>query len=232
MTAYAQETYDNNNLDHYYDFGTSKDITIYGEAPRDFTPESIEGNILYVLNGSLSDRQNFIETHLLEDSGFRRTGNAKYRKTALSEKAKSVLNGLTHAFSLGIVPATPFSEIDYERLPDGVYYSFESVFIKSKFTNISAEVILAMEIEYMLQIEFCNGILNKNNVNYYTEENIIKFEKLILELPEFSAGINQLKERYLNIELPKIMASFERYNNPGENYLRAMENLKDIFKRN
>jgi hypothetical protein len=42
--------------------------------------------------------------------------------------------------------------------------------------------------------------------------------------------LEKLKERYLNIELGKIKSAFERYKNPSENYLRALENLGDSLK--
>ena len=84
-------------------------------------------------------------------------------------------------------------------------------------------------MEYKLQIEFCNGILHQNNINYYTEKNIKRFEELVLILPDSNEGYSKLKGRYLNIELPKIKAALERYKNPSENYLRALENLKDMF---
>jgi len=126
----------------------------------------------------------------------------------------------------------PFFEIDYERLPNGVFYSFQTIINSSKLNNISPVVLTIMEIEYMLQIEFTNGFLINNNINYYTEENIRKFERLILSLPEFPENINIIRERFLNIELPKIKQALERHNNPSENYLRALENLSDIIKRN
>ena len=231
MVVYTQEL-DNNDLDdEFYDMGIAGGIIIYGNPPIEFAPESIENNVLSALNGSLSDRRNFIENDLLENSGFRRTGNVKYRRSKSSEKAMSVLYGFAHAFSFKIVPMKPFSEIDYARLPNGEYYSFESVIYSSELKNISPEVIAVMKIEYMLQIEFCNGFLTQNNINYYSEENINKFETLILELSEFPESIKLLKERYLNIELPKIRHSLERYNNPSENYLRALENLGNDFNR-
>jgi hypothetical protein len=231
---YAQDISDNNYLnDEYHIFGgMAEGITIYEGRPRDFAPESIEGSILHALNGSLADRKNIIENELLGNAGFRRTGNLKYRKTEPSEKAMSVLHGAAHAFSFGIIPMKPFFEIDYARLPDGVYYSFNSVISSSELIDISPEILSVVEIEYMLQIEFCNGILIKNNINYYSEKNINKFEKLILNLPEYPESIRQLKERYLNIELPKIRRSLYRYNNPSEDYLRALENLGGSFNIN
>jgi len=217
--------------DHYYDFESLEGLTIFAEPPLDFASESAEAGILSALNGSFSERKRFIENNLLENAGFRRTGNIKFRKTDTSEKTLSVFHGIIHPFSFGIVPMKPFFEIDYDRLPDGKFYSFESVIISSKLINISPVVLLIMEIEYILQIEFCNGILVKNKLNYYTEDNISKFERLILELPEFPESVGQLKERYLNIELPKIKRAFERHNNPSENYLRAKDNLEGTFIR-
>jgi hypothetical protein len=119
----------------------------------------------------------------------------------------------------------PFSEVDYARLPRGQYYSFESVIIHSEFNDLSLEVYNMLKLEYMLQIEFVNGIVINDSLHYYTEENIQTFENLILSLPDSPENIRQFKERYLNIELPKIKRAIYRYNNPSENYLRAMENL-------
>ena len=218
--------------DEFYDFGTIGGITIFGERSQDFAPDSIEANVLAVLNGSLSNRKYFIENDLLENAGFRRTGNVRYRRTGGKEKAISILHGVANALSFGIVPLTSFFEVDFERLPEGIYYSFKTIINASELNKISPVVISVMEIEYMLQIEFCNGILFSNNKNYYTEGKIKDFEMLILELPEFPENMRQLKERYLNIELPKIKNSLERHNNPSENYLRAMENLGDLFKKN
>jgi hypothetical protein len=82
----------------------------------------------------------------------------------------------------------------------------------------------------MLQIEFANGLVIEDTLNYYTEENIKKIENLIVSLPDFPESMGKIKERYLNIELPKIKRVFNRYNNPGENYLRARENLKNSFR--
>ncbi|GHV82568.1 hypothetical protein AGMMS49991_11260 [Spirochaetia bacterium] len=83
-----------------------------------------------------------------------------------------------------------------------------------------------MELEYMLQVEFCNGVLIRDwNQNYYTKKNIAKFEEMANSLPESPPSIKQLKDRYLNEDLPKIKAALERFNNPNENYLQAMRNL-------
>jgi hypothetical protein len=226
--SYAQEA-DDYWDDEYYDTGTAGGLTVYGERPMD--AESINAHVLNQLNGSLSERKKFIETEFLVESGFRRSGNVQYRKSTGSEKASSVLHGLAHLFSFGIVPSKPFSEIEYNRLPKGEYYKFQSVFIKSNFISVTPEVLILMELEYMLQIEFCNGIVIRDSMNYYTDENINKFEKLVLRLPDFPENICQAKNRYLN-ELQKIKAAFERYRNPSENYLRAVENLGGGFKIN
>jgi hypothetical protein len=228
LTAYAQDE-DDYFYDEYYDTGMAEGLTIYGERPWD--AESINAHVLNQLNGSLSDRKKFIETEFLEGSGFRRTGNVKYRKTTGSEKASSVFTGIARLLSFGIVPSKPFSEIEYDRLPKGEFYKFQSVFIKSNFKGVTLEVFILMELEYMLQIEFCNGILIQENKNYYTDAHIDKFEKLVLRLPDFPENILQAKNRYLN-ELQKLKAVFERYRNPSENYLRAMENLGSSFKIN
>jgi hypothetical protein len=52
---------------------------------------------------------------------------------------------------------------------------------------------------------------------------------LALSLPDSPPGIKQAKDRYLNVELPKIKAALERFKNPSENALRARENLGDLF---
>jgi hypothetical protein len=217
LTINAQES-DNYLDDEYYDTGTAKGLTVYGER------RSIDAHVLDKLNGPLSSRKQFIETEFLEASGFRRTGNVRYRRSTGSEKATSVLHGFGHLFSFGIVPMKPFYEIEHDRLPRGEYYKFESVFARSNFTNVTPETLIIMELEYMLQIEFSNGILIRDNINHYTDENINKFEGLILRLPDSPEDIYQTKNRYLN-ELKKIKAALERYRNPSENYLRALENL-------
>jgi hypothetical protein len=220
FTALAQET------DNYFDAGTAEGLTIYGERPI----ESIDARVLNQLNGSLSGRKQFIETEFLEESGFRRTANVRYRRSTDSEKALSILHGIGHLFTLGIVPMKPFYEIEYDRLPRGECYKFETVFIRSNFTNVAPEILTLMELEYMLQIEFCNGIIIQDSINNYTDENINKFERLTLSLPEFPESINQAKTRYSN-ELGKIKAALERYRNPSENHLRALENLGGLFSR-
>jgi hypothetical protein len=219
VIIYSQDIVDNEySDDEYYDFGQSEGITVYKERPVDYAPKSTEANVLSALNGTLSSRIDFIENDLLEKAGFSHTGNVKYRKTNFSEKSISVLHGLTFILSLGLVPIPmkPFSQVEYGRLHNGEYYSFESVIYSSTLKDISPDVLSVMKIEYILQIEFCNGILVEKNKNYYTEDNISKLEMLILELPEFPESIKQIKERFLNIDLPKIRRAFERYNNPGE----------------
>jgi len=220
MTVYGQET--GNKEDN--DFGISEGITIYGQRPIDI-------HVLEQINGSPSDRKQFIETEFLEESGFRRTGNVKYRKTEASEKALSVLHGIGHLFSFGIIPMKPYSEIEYGKLPKGEVYKFEAVFVKSNFKDVTPEVLTLIELEYMLQIEFFNGIIIQDNINYYTDENINKFERLILGLPDFPENVYKAKYRYLN-ELKRIRAVFERHRNPSEDNLRALQNLKDSFNMN
>ncbi|MCL2809941.1 MAG: hypothetical protein FWD24_07780 [Treponema sp.] len=232
---HAQDTIDNNIYDEeYYDFESLTGITIIGERPREFLPDSIEANVLSALNSTSSRRKHFIENDLLINSGFRSSANIRFRETDVSEKALSILHGIARPLSFGIVPALPFSEIEYGRLPNGFFYSFETVINSSELNNISPVVLAVMKIEYMLQIEFCNGILIRNNIYnnsyYYTEENINRFERLILELPEYPESIKQFKERLLDIELPKIRGSYLRHNNPNEDYLRAVENLINSFR--
>ena len=222
--VFAQEPHDD-LYDDYYDFGISGGITIFGERPSEYASESTEANILSALNGSPSDRKNFIENDLLHNAGFRSTANLRYRRTDGTEKALSVLHGIGRVLSFGIVPMKPFFEVDYGRLPNGVYFSFETVISSSELNDISPDVLAVMKIEYKLQIEFGNGFLSNSNRNYYTQENINRFEMLILDLPELPESIGQLKERYLNNALPAIKRSFERHNNPGDDWLQALENL-------
>jgi hypothetical protein len=228
--VYAQET-DN---EEYNTTGTAEGLTIYGEQAKEFASGSMEAFVLERLNGTTRDRKRFIETEFLEESGFRRTGNVKYRKTSSSEKALSVWHGAAGIIPNGIaslfglkqpIPVKPFSEIDIERLPKGRYYSFESVFVKSKFNSVSQDVWNIMKLEYMLQIEFNNGIIIKDNLNYYTDENINKFDDLIQKLPASPGSVMLVKARFQN-ELKKIKRALERYRNPGEDYLRALRNLK------
>ncbi|MDR2718126.1 MAG: hypothetical protein LBB89_08700 [Treponema sp.] len=226
--VYTQET-DKNIDDEYYDSGMAGNITIYGERSKEYDSESMDAYVLKQLNGSSSDRRQFIETDFLEKAGFRRTGNVKYRKSETSEKLLSVLHGVSHLFSFGIVPMKPFFEIEYDELPKGKYYQFESVIIKNNFINATPEILIVIELEYKLQIEFCNGIIIQNNTDYYTDENIDKFEKLISKLPDYPESIKQIKNRYSG-ELLKIKAAFERHKNPSENYLRALQNVGNSFK--
>ena len=225
--VYAQETSDNDIDIQYYDSGMAEEIIIQGG--KEYDAGSTEAHVLNRINGTVSDRKRFIETEFLEDAGFRRTGNVKYRKTNTEEKTFSALQGLVHLFSLGFVPMKPFFEVEYDRLPKGEHYKFESVVIKNKLINAAPEVLTIVELEYILQVEFCNGIVMQDNVKYYTDENIRKFEKLILKLPDYPESIKKAKNRYLN-ELKSIRAALERYNHPSENYLRAMQNLSNNFK--
>jgi hypothetical protein len=216
----------------FYDFGTDDGITIYANHPKEeFPGGTVEHYVLEKLAGSPADQKEFIENDFLEKAGFRRAGNIKHRKSTGGEKALSVWHGIARVLSFGIVPMKPFSEIEYEKLPDGEFYKFKSVLVRSEYLDISPEVLIVMELEYMLQIEFCSGILIPNhNINYYTEEHIHKFEQLALNLPDYPESIKKLKERYLHIELGKIKSALERYKNPSENHLRALENLGDSLK--
>jgi hypothetical protein len=244
MVIYSQETNNDNNLfdknnaeeDPFYYYGTDEGITIYGEIPKEYPLETPEGFILDKLKGYSSEREKFIETDFLEKSGFRRTGDIRYRKSKMSEKALSVLHGVGHAFSSGFtfglvpIPMKPFFEIEYNELPEGEYYKFEQIILTSNYRNLSSEVLIVLELEYKLQVEFCNGILTeRNNLGYYTEENIKYFEELITKLPELLNSIKMIKDLFLNIELPRIKSALERYKNPTEDYLRAKENLKEIY---
>jgi len=208
----------------YYDSGMAEGLTVYGE----YGPKSTEAFVLKKLNGHPEERKRFIETDLLEKAGFRRSANARYRKTTASEKAASLASDAVRSFTLGLVPIErkPLYEIEYDSLEDGKFYSFESVVVKSRFNTISYEVWIVMKLEYMLQIEFNNGIIIQDSMEYYTNENIKLFETLIHKLPDFPDSIRQSKNRYTE-ELTRIKATFERYNNPSEDQLRAMENLKD-----
>jgi len=227
----AEEISDNENIgDEYFDFGTAEGITIYRERPEDFDSASIEAYILRQLNGSSLDRKEFIEEKFLERAGFRRTANVRFRKTERNEKALSVLHGIGRMMSFGIIPMKPFFEVEYAQLPKGEYYRFENVIYASEFKNISPEILNVIELEYMLQIEFSNGILRKDNLNYYSDENIKKFESLVLKLPDYPESIGRIKERYLN-ELARIKNAFERLKNPSEDYLKALQNLNDFKER-
>jgi hypothetical protein len=213
--------------DEYYDYETTDGITIYDER------EKTEDKIIEILSKEQEKRKEFIEEELLIKSGFKRTANVKFRKTTGKEKALSVLHGLFSIVSAGVVPVKPFMEVEYDRLPDGEYYNFYTVLFNSNLKNISLEIQKIMELEYKLQIEFANGTLIENwNVKYYTEENIEKFERLILSLPDTMDDIRSIKERFLNIELPKVETALYRYLNPSELYIQARKNLSDMFKHN
>lgn len=205
----AVNAQDANDDKEYHNSGMAEGITIYGERSEEFASDSIEAFVLDQLNGTSSDRKYFIETEFLEDAGFRRTGNVKYRKTESSEKAMSVLHGITHLLSFGIVPMKPFFEINYEQLPKGRYYSFEAVFAKSKYGGVSQDVWNIMKLEYMLQIEFCNGIIIQDSINYYTDENINKFEELINKLPDYPESVLRAKTRFRD-ELKRIKRAYDR----------------------
>jgi hypothetical protein len=227
ITNYAQEP-NNEKEEDYFDVGTGKELVIYGERQKEFASDSTEALVLKQINGNYSDRKQFIEAKFLEEAGFRRTGNAKYRKTESSEKAISVLHQIVSLISFGIVPKKPFLEIEYGKLQKNQFYSFEQVLINSQYANVSYDVLNIMKLEYMLQIEFCNGMIIQDTVNNYTDENIFRFEELINRLPDHPESIAQSKKRFLN-ELKKIKSALERYRNPSEDYLRAVENLKNSF---
>ena len=99
---YAQEISDNDIDTQYYDSGMAEEIIIHGK--KEYDAGSIEAHVLNQINGTVSDRRTFIETEFLEDAGFRRTGDVKYRKSNAEEKTFSVLQGLVHLVSLGFVP--------------------------------------------------------------------------------------------------------------------------------
>jgi hypothetical protein len=227
LAVFAQEE------DEFYEFGMAEGITIFAERPQpEFPPESPEAEILTELNGTSQHREQFIREDLLEGAGFRRSANVKFRKSTGSEKASSVLHGAAHVLSFGIVPMKAFAEVEYAKLPPGSLYKFEAVINASTFKDLPVEVRTAMELEYMLQVEFGNGIVSRNwNLNYYTEENFAKFEKLAMSLPESPPSIYQLKDRYLNKDLPRIKAAWERYKNPSEDNLRALGNLGESLLR-
>jgi hypothetical protein len=208
----------------YQDYDISGGVTVYGGSS-----ESLEAGILARLNGFSVDREQFIEGELLRNAGFHRGANARVRATTGREKSMALLQGMVHAF-LGGIPLRPLFEVRYGDLPEGVFYRFETVIYGNPLGNVSAEVRTAMELEYMLQVEFCDGVLIRDwNVNYYTEENIDYFEELARSLPDTSPAIQQLKDRYLNDALPRIRGALERYRNPSESALRARQNLSDVF---
>jgi hypothetical protein len=230
LTAYTQEA-DDYSDDEFFDIGVAGELTVFGERPGEYDSKSIDAYVINQLNGSLSDRKQFIEKDFLEESGFRRTGNVRYRKTNGFEKTASILSRIGNMFSLGIISPEPFSETELERLPKGEYYKFEAVFVRSNFLNVTPEILTLIELEYMLQIEFRGGLLMQDNKNYYTNENIDKFERLINRLPDFPESVYQVKNRYLNESL-KIKTVLERHKNPDENYLMVLQNLSDIFNMN
>ncbi|GHV30590.1 hypothetical protein AGMMS4952_17820 [Spirochaetia bacterium] len=224
LLSFAEDPPDTLDEEDYYDYGMAEGIIIYGEFP----PESVEAGILARINGLSKDREQFIEEDLLRGAGFQRNANAKFRPTTGEEKALSVWHGVFKILSLGLVPIPqkPFKELEYAKLPMGEFYGFDAVIYASPLKDVPAEVRTAMELEYMLQVEFCNGAVIRDwNQNYYTEKNITKFEELAKSLPESPPSIKQLKDRYLDKDLPGIKAALEHFNNPGENFLRAMENF-------
>ncbi|MDR2897364.1 MAG: hypothetical protein LBU99_01020 [Spirochaetaceae bacterium] len=225
---YSQE--DNSTVnDDYSEFDEMSGITIYGELPEEFAPESIEAAVLDQLNESPSARKQFIETELLEKSGFRRTGTVRYRKTDGKEKVLSVLSGFGNLFSFGMAPIKSFREVEYGKLPKGMYYPFESVMLSSQFADISPDVWNILKLEYMLQIEFCHGIVMQDNVSYYTDKNIEKFETLVLKLPDYPESVLEAKTRFLN-ELVRIKRSFERRRNPSESQKAMQENFRNMLR--
>jgi hypothetical protein len=149
----------------------------------------------------------------------------------------AVVQGIFHAVfrdlllgALGEIPMKPFLEEDYDRLPNGEFYNFYAILINSDLQDVSLTIQRIMELEYKLQVEFSDGALIENwNIKYYTEENIEKFEQLILSLPDSTGDIGRIKERFLNIELPKIKSALYRYVHPSELYIQARKNLSDII---
>jgi hypothetical protein len=220
------------NEEKYYDYGASEGVTVYGSQSRpEFPSELTETYILFRLTGLSDEREQFIKEDLLKNAGFRSTANVRFRKTSGAEKGMSLLHGIAHAFSLGLVPMSPFFEVNTEKLPQGEFFMFDTVVPGDWFENISPELRRTIELEYMLQAEFSNGVLIRHyNVSNYTEENIAKFEELAMSLPDdISPELKQIKDRYLNEDLPRIRAALERYKNPSELALIARENLRDIL---
>jgi len=67
IAGYAQEKNNNENFnDVDYDFGTAREITIYGERPKEYDSKSIDAYVLNQINGSSSDRKQFLETNFNE----------------------------------------------------------------------------------------------------------------------------------------------------------------------
>lgn len=216
--------------EEYYDSGTAKGITLYADR-EEFPPESPEAALVAALNGFPVERERFIKETLLENAGFRPTANVKFRKTTRQEKALALFSGAFHALIPSLVPMKPFYETEYAKLPQGEFYHFESVIYASPLKDVAAEVRTAMELEYMFQIWFGNGVVIQSwNVLYYTGENIARFEALARSLPESPPSIRRLKDRYLGKELPKIQAAWERFQHPDKNTLRTGENLRDILQ--
>jgi hypothetical protein len=222
--------------DTYSDYGSSEGITIYGDRER----IERENEIIAALNKGQKERWEFIEEELLKKSGFRRTANVKFRNTTGGEKSVAVVQNIFRAVSrdillgaLGVIPAKPFLEEEHDRLPRGEFYSFYSVLLNSDLKDVSLTVQRIMELEYKLQVEFSDGALIENwNAKYYTEENIEKFEQLILSLPDLPDEIRNIKERFLSIELPKVKSALYRHLHPSELYIQARKNLSDIIKYN
>jgi hypothetical protein len=236
QTAFAEDPPDTaapaQNEENYYDYGTSGGLTVYDKNPQpEFPVKLTERYILIKLTGLPDDREQFIKDDLLKNAGFRSTANARFRKTNGMEKGTSLLHGFVHAFSFGVIPMAPFFEVDYGRLPQGEFYMFDTIVPGDWFKNMPPEIRKAIELEYMLQAEFSNGILIRNyNAENYSEKNIAKFEALAMSLPDdVSPEIKQLKDRYLNEDLPRIRAALERYKTPTELNLIARQNLSDIL---
>ncbi|MDR1858767.1 MAG: hypothetical protein LBQ69_04785 [Treponema sp.] len=221
---YPQEA-DENTDDSYHDFGAAGSITVYGDRALD--PESIDAYVVNQLNGSRSERRRFIERDFLEKSGFRRTGNAKFRRTTAGESAQAVLHELTRLMTLGLAPVRklPLGEMEYGVLPRGNHYPFEQVLARSTFHGVSPEVSTLLKLEYMLHIGFSDGLVYQDSIQYYTDSNINQFGELIASLPDYPESIRSAKTRYAN-ELLRIKAALERYRNPSENYTRARHNLR------
>jgi hypothetical protein len=208
--------------------GMVEGVTLYGDPGL----EAVEADILTRLNGFSADRERFIENDLLRNAGFQRSANAKFRRTTGSEKTAAFFQGLARAFFAGIPPRS-FWELKYGSLPQGEFYHFDSVIYAGLFKDISAELRTALELEYMLQVEFSDGVLIRGwNVDYYTEENIARFERLAVSLPDSDSppGIRRLKERYLKEDLPRIRAALDRYEHPSESALWARQNIGGDFQ--
>jgi hypothetical protein len=121
-------------------FETAEGITIYAERPKEFESDSPETYILNQLNGSLLDRKRLIETDFLDEAGFRRTGNVRYRKSSVSKKVSSVLYGIGHAFSFGFIPQQSFLEIEYDKLPIWKYNE-----VPSQVESAALQIVIFMK---------------------------------------------------------------------------------------